>query len=282
MPPPSEADRSRELASAGLREIAPATWCLGPHGRSQTNVYLVGSGPAWCLIDAGWAGDAPRIEAAAARLFGSGSRPAAILLTHSHPDHAGAATRLARAWDVPVFVHRAEVGLATADWAAIRRYGGPLDDFVIVPILHAMGRRRRERLLAKDGPGDALRVLETGGRVAGLPDWEWVHVPGHTPGHVAYWRPADRVAITGDAIVTLRVNAPSGMLLGSQGLSGPPWYTTWDSTVARASITAIAALEPAVLAGGHGAPLVGPGTTEALRAFAERSNSAERRSRSRR
>lgn len=262
----------------GPREIAPDAWCLGPHGRSQTNVYLVRSGAAWCLIDAGWAGDASRIEAAAAALFGRRSRPAAILLTHSHADHAGAAVGLARTWDVPVYVHRDEVGLATADWAAIRRFGGPLDDFVIVPILHALGRRRRERLLARDSIGDALRTLDPGGAIPGMPGWEWIPTAGHTPGHVAFWRAADRVAITGDAVVTLKVNAASGMLLGRQGLSGPPWYTTWDRAVARQSIGAIAALGPAVLAGGHGLPLAGANVADSVRAFAGRLAGSERAS----
>jgi hypothetical protein len=60
------------------------------------------------------------------------------------------------------------------------------------------------------------------------------------------------------------VNAAAGFLLGSQGLSAPPWYTTWDRDAARSSIRAIAVLEPAVLAGGHGHPLTGPGTAAAV------------------
>ncbi len=66
-------------------------YCLGPSGLTQTTVYFVRSAPSWVLIDAGWAGDAARIRKAAETLFGSGSRPAAILLTHEHPDHDGAA-----------------------------------------------------------------------------------------------------------------------------------------------------------------------------------------------
>jgi glyoxylase-like metal-dependent hydrolase (beta-lactamase superfamily II) len=106
------------------------------------------------------------------------------------------------------------------------------------------------------------------GVVPGLEGWRWVHTPGHTPGHVAFVRALDRVAISGDALLTLRVNAAAGFLLGSQGLSAPPWYTTWDREAARASIRAIADLEPSVLGGGHGRPLTGPETAEAVREFA--------------
>ena len=70
------------------REIAPDVFCLGPWGRTQTVVYFVRSGSSWVLIDAGWANDASRIERAAGSLFGGVSRPAAILLTHCHPDLA--------------------------------------------------------------------------------------------------------------------------------------------------------------------------------------------------
>jgi hypothetical protein len=84
---------------------------------------------------------------------------------------------------------------------------------------------------------------------------------------VSFVRRVDRVVLTGDALVTLRVNAPAGFLLGRQGLSSPPWYTTWSPRLARTAIASIAAVEPAVVGGGHGRPLVGPGTAAAVRAF---------------
>lgn len=112
-----------------------------------------------------------------------------------------------------------------------------------------------------------IRELEPGGAVPGLDGWEWMLTPAHTPGSVSFIRRADRVVLTGDALVTLRVNDPAGFLLGRQGLSGPPWYTTWSPRLARAAVAAIAALEPAVVGGGHGRPLAGPDTAAAVRAF---------------
>ena len=113
-----------------------------------------------------------------------------------------------------------------------------------------------------------MRPLGPDGSIPGMDGWQWMHTPGHTPGHVAFVRAVDRVVISGDALLTLRVNAATGLLLGSQGLSAPPWYTTWDREAARASIRAIADLEPSVLAGGHGHPLAGPGTAAVIREFA--------------
>jgi glyoxylase-like metal-dependent hydrolase (beta-lactamase superfamily II) len=251
-------------------EIAPDVFLLGPWGRTQTNVYLVHAGAAWALVDAGWEGDAARIEAAARTLLGPGTAPAAILLTHDHPDHAGAARALAGSWRCPIFLHPAEAPIANGDFAAMERYAGPLDRWLILPAMRALGERRRATVLAQGSLAGLFRELEPGGAVAGFDGWEWLPTPGHTPGSVSFVRRADRVVLTGDALVTLRVNAPAGFLLGRQGLSAPPWYTTWSPRVARASIAAIAALEPAVVGGGHGRPLAGPGTAVAVRTFAVR------------
>lgn len=250
------------------REIAPDVHCLGPWGRAQTDVYLVRSGPSWVLIDAGWAQDGPRIERAAESLLGPGVRPSAILLTHCHPDHAGAALLLARAWDCAVWMHPAELPFATGDFAGMRAFAGPLDRLVVLPLMRAMGTRRREAVLARSNLSEVARTFEPGTEIPGLEGWECIPTPGHTPGHVSYFRPRDRVLISGDALVTLRVNTVQGLLLQQPGLSGPPWYTTWSQHAARASIRTLARLEPTVLAGGHGKPMTDPGTAARLRAFA--------------
>jgi glyoxylase-like metal-dependent hydrolase (beta-lactamase superfamily II) len=85
---------------------------------------------------------------------------------------------------------------------------------------------------------------------------------------VSFFRPRDRVLITGDAVVTLRLNSIPGLVLQRQGLSGPPRYTSWNWRLAKASVATLARLEPLVLAGGHGTPLAGAETAGALSAFA--------------
>jgi glyoxylase-like metal-dependent hydrolase (beta-lactamase superfamily II) len=261
--------RPRREGTADLaREIALDVFCLGPWGSTQTDVYFVRAGSSWVLIDAGWASDLTRIQRAAGSLFGADSRPAAILLTHCHPDHAGSARPLARAWGCAVYMHPDELPLATADFAAMMASAGPLDRYLILPLMRVMGRRRREAVLARSSLGDVACTFEPGAGVPGLSGWECVPTPGHTPGHVSYFRSSDRVLITGDAVVTLKVNTWAGLLLQRSGLSGPPWYTTWSPRAARESIRRLARLDPAVLAGGHGRPMTGVGTAEALRAYA--------------
>lgn len=101
--------------------------------------------------------------------------------------------------------------------------------------------------------------------------------PGHTLGHVSFFRAADRVLISGDALVTAKIDTLASLLLGRNGLSGPPWYTTWNSTAAHESIQTLAALKPQVLAGGHGIPMSAPGTADAINDFAQRNAAPTRR-----
>ena len=262
------ATRAGGATTAAPVEIAPGVHHLGPWGRTQTNAYTVRAGSSWFLVDAGWENDAPRIEAAVAHLLGPGQSPAAILLTHVHPDHEGSARALAQAWGCPILVHPAEIPIATGDFAAMERYAGPLDHWLILPFMRAVGRRRREAILAAGSLAGIVQPLLSGGAIAGMDGWEWIPTPGHTPGHVAFVRASDGVVISGDALLTLQVNSWSGVLRGRQGLSMPPWYTTWDRAAAATTVERIAALEPSVLAAGHGLPLAGPGTAAAVRSFA--------------
>jgi glyoxylase-like metal-dependent hydrolase (beta-lactamase superfamily II) len=115
--------------------------------------------------------------------------------------------------------------------------------------------KRRARVEAANSITDLVRPLDPQRGVPGLPDWEWVPTPGHTPGHVAYLRPKDGILIAGDAALTVDLNSLGGVLLGRQRVAGPPWYTTWDWPAAKRSIRALAGLEPRVLLPGHGRPL---------------------------
>jgi glyoxylase-like metal-dependent hydrolase (beta-lactamase superfamily II) len=225
-------------------------------GLKAVNVYLVGSPGGWCLVDAGWPADAPAIRAAARSLFGSAA-PAGVLLTHYHPDHGGAALELARGWGCRVWLHPRELPLASADAGAIHWYAGPLDHWVILPAMRLMGARRMQAMLDKGSLGHSAAALDPAAPPPGLPGWDVLPTPGHTPGHVAFVRRSDRVALTGDAIVTLGVNSPLDLVTRRPRLSRPPWYTTWSWTEATASAATLAGIRPSLIASGHGPPMRG-------------------------
>ncbi|MGC1273645.1 MAG: MBL fold metallo-hydrolase, partial [Planctomycetaceae bacterium] len=112
---PSERSLVRKPPSKGpLLAVAPDVFCLQ---LSIVNVYLLGhvgcGDRGWVLIDAGLFGSAGAIRRAAQDLFGRDARPSAIVLTHGHFDHVGAARSLADTWDVPIFAHRLEMPYLT-------------------------------------------------------------------------------------------------------------------------------------------------------------------------
>jgi hydroxyacylglutathione hydrolase len=70
-------------------------------------------------------------------------------------------------------------------------------------------------------------------------------MPGHTPGHVIYFRESDRVAIAGDV---LRNSAS----FGKPVLGEMPGVFTVDREENRRSIRKLAQLRPALVCFGHG------------------------------
>jgi len=269
------------------KEIAAGVFYIeAGKGIARSNVYFVRSGSSWVLIDAASANCGRAIQEAADSLFGANTRPTAILLTHVHPDHAGSVLELAQNWDCLAYVHPDDLPFATADisnfFSTYREYSTssgrwappPLDRWLILPMMHAIPRRRRESMLSVSSFKDVARAFDPGNGVPGLPDWECIPTPGHTPGHVAFFRLGDRTLIAGDAVVHVNLNSLLGLLLWGSGrskqrLSGPPWYTTWNWRVAKESVASVARLEPLVLATGHGLPMTGTGTAQELRALAD-------------
>ena len=233
-------------------------------GPLSTNVYLIRSGSSWTLVDAGWPGSEEKmIVAAAESVFGPGARPASMVLTHLHPDHSGATPRLAERWGQPAYVHPDEMPLA----AGYRpEYAIPLDRW-LMPLIRRLPRKVQERIAAGADLTAVVQAFDPRVGIPGLPGWVAIHSPGHTPGHLSLYRRGDGVLITGDAVVTVDLNSLLGALTGRQGVFGPPRYSTWDCSAAQRSIATLAALQPQVLATGHGPVRVGE-TAQALQVLA--------------
>ena len=215
------------------------------------------------LIDSALAGQGKRIREAAETLFGALARPAAILLTHVHPDHSGCALELARAWDCWVYLHPGELDLAISrNLATVARYANPLDRRIILPLLRLFPRRRIEAMLEKESLKEVVRTFEPGAAPPGLPEWTSITTSGHSPGHTAFFRRDDRVLISGDALLTVDAGSIRGVLSWVLGpnqprVCEPPWYTNWDRNQMLAAAGALVGLQPQVLAPGHGHPLSG-------------------------
>src|ERR687894_96495 len=149
--------------------------------------------------------------------------PRALLLTHIHFDHAGAAGTLVRRWpDLEVWVHeRGAPHVAAPEKliaSATRLYGDDMDRLwgEILPV-----------------PRENLRVLGSGEETIG--PWRVAYTPGHASHHVSYLHEPTGTLFSGD-VAGARI-PPEGMILAP---TPPPdidfaaWHTslellaTWD------------------------------------------------------
>jgi hypothetical protein len=94
--------------------------------------------------------------------------------------------------------------------------------------------------------------------VPGTHAWTRRVLPAARPG-------PDQVLIAGDSVLTLDFNSPWHLLRNKNRVFAAPYASTWDWRAAKKSVTMLAALEPLVLACGHGRPLAGQQTAPAVR-----------------
>jgi len=215
----------------------------------------------WVLVDAGLPGTARMIESAASARFGENSRPTCIVMTHAHADHAGALHSLAEKWNVPIYAHNLELpylnGSASYPPPDPKVGGGAM------PALSVLFPR---------GPFDVSRWLQplpSDHSVPGMPDWEWIHTPGHTPGHISLWRASDRALIAGDAYITTNQESVYSVMTQKTEMHGPPMYYTQNWDEAEASVRQLAALNPEYAVTGHGHAMKGAPLRRALQQLAD-------------
>jgi glyoxylase-like metal-dependent hydrolase (beta-lactamase superfamily II) len=227
-----EAARGAEAQAASVsEEIAPGVHRLGTE---WVNFYVLEAGDALVAIDCGFRRYARRLDAP--------DRVAAVVLTHYHPDHGGAAASsgapvLAPAGDLEG-VRTGKVspppGLLANGWRpAMARYS-----------LHAV---RNGGTSAPPVPG-ARGYAE--GDVPDLPvRLRAIHTPGHTAGHCSLLAPDHGVLFTGDALANV------GFYDRRPGVQCLPFNE--DAEQAARSVERLAGLDAAVVAFGHGAPFRG-------------------------
>src|SRR4051794_37684840 len=148
---------------------------------------------SWTLIDAAIPFSAGMIRSWAEKNFKRA--PNAIVLTHGHFDHVSAAHDLAEGWNVPVYAHPLEHAYLTGEKEYPKpNVGAGGGVMTLLSPLYPRGPidlRDRLRALPMKGSAGMAPVPE-------LPGWELIHTPGHTPGHVSFFRRDDRTLLAGD------------------------------------------------------------------------------------
>jgi hydroxyacylglutathione hydrolase len=145
-----------------------------PLGPIQTNCYIVGDDASRdaVVIDPG--DDAPQVLAALAEHQWTCRH---VLLTHAHFDHIGGVAGVVEATGAPLALHPGDLPLLRAN--------GGADAFG----LEQPPCPEPDVLLA---PGQALQ--------AGSLRFEVLYVPGHTPGHVAFFHAGGPAVFSGDVL----------------------------------------------------------------------------------
>lgn len=245
------------VRSGMVQEVAPDLYCLTVQ---IVNVVMVGRPDRWVLVDAGMPESQDVILSAAEERFGVQNKPEAIILTHGHFDHVGAVVDLAETWDVSVYAHELEMPYLTGQ----SRYPEP------DPTVEGGWVAKMSPLFPNEpiDLGGHVQKLPPDGSVPGMPGWQWIHTPGHTPGHVSLFREADRSLIAGDAFVTVRQDSLYKVFTQQKEISGPPRYFTTDWQAAWESVKRLHALKPARVVTGHGVPMFGEELSSGLERLA--------------
>ena len=208
-----------------MKQLADDVWHLNTlFIPNSVNAYLLGD----VLVDAG-----TRRSGKGILRDLHGHDVAAHALTHAHPDHQGASREVCTTLGIPYWVPEGDVDAA--------------EDPSLI------GKRQPDHFVAQffarifTGPGHKVdRVLNDGDEVAGF---KVIATPGHSAGHVVYWRESDGVLVIGDVLNNMDV------VTAIPGLRLPKGYLTADPDENRRSAKKLAALEPRLVLFGHGAPL---------------------------
>ena len=204
-----------------MHKIAKGVWQLSGFPPHLFNVYLVED----MLVDAATRWAKGRI------LSQVRGRPVrTVALTHCHPDHQGTAKYLCETFDAPLACHAGDV--------PIMEGRAPM-----VPDSRIL--RLGVRIWAGP-PYPVTRVLQEGDELAGF---RVIHAPGHTHGHILFFRDGDRVAIAGDVLANMH------FITGKPGLRRPPAAFCVDAAENARSVQKLIDLDPSVVCFGHGPPL---------------------------
>lgn len=190
------------------------------------------------LVDTGTPGLLPAITAALGELGLSPADVRRVVVTHHDLDHIGSLEAVVAASGAEVLTSAAEVPYVQEGRRA-QKMPPPERVDELMPHLPPHVRERLKNPPKVQVP--VRRALEDGELLDIAGGVRVIFTPGHTVGHLSLYVEGDGVLISGDALTSAE-----GQLMG------PPAQATADMPTAMASVTKLAALEPASILTYHG------------------------------
>lgn len=216
-------------------EIAPGVHSLSQDKGFNVHAFLVETEEGLLLIDTLFDPIPTIITDQIHRLGYTLSDLRSIVLTHAHRSHLGGLAALKRLSGATVYAHAWEMDIIAGERKAQAVSWLPQDPLVTFhfQIGNNLGMTSHPpcRVDQSVGDGDRLGPVEV------------IHAPGHSPGHLAFYLPEQKVLFTGDAVVT------SPKLLG-----GWPGFVL-NARQQAETLRRLATYDVDIVAVGHGGPI---------------------------
>jgi len=209
-----------------MKRVAQDVWQIAVMPRNSINCYIIED----FLIDSGVKNSA-RIILNSVKDFNI----TAHVLTHAHADHQGSSKEICETLKIPLWCsenekEQAETGNATKEYSSQN---------------HIITKFQRKYWAGEGNKvGSVLKENDC------LGEFRVIETPGHSSGHLSFFREKDGVLIVGDVVTNMN------LLTTIQGLHLPPNLFTKDREENIKSLKKLASLEPKILCFGHGSVLI--------------------------
>jgi glyoxylase-like metal-dependent hydrolase (beta-lactamase superfamily II) len=218
-----------------MREIARGVYSVGQKKGGRVHAYLFDDDGELTLVDTLFDPDAHRLLDLIDKIGRTPRDLKHILLTHAHRSHLGGLAKLRELSGALVYAHEWEADIIAGERAqqpvSLVPQGSIKTYYLRVGL--ALGR-------PKHPPCPVDRTLSEGDAVGPL---QVIHIPGHTPGHMAFHDGRRDVLVVGDAVATWpRLGA------------GWPGFNLNEGQY-RLSFRRLTEFDANVVAVGHGEPL---------------------------
>jgi glyoxylase-like metal-dependent hydrolase (beta-lactamase superfamily II) len=223
---------SRIIKQTKMKKIAENVFQIPLMPRNSINCYVIDD----ILIDSGIRSSGNKILSAIKNM-----EITKHVLTHAHADHQGSSDFICKTLNIPLWTselekENAESGNVTYEY----------------PNSSGLIAKFQQKYWAGKGH-KVSQVLKEGDNVG---SFTVINTPGHSKGHISFFRERDKVLIVGDALVNMN------LVTTVVGLNQPPNLFTTDKKMNMESIKKIVDLKPKVLCFGHGPVLYDNGELE--------------------